>query len=83
MAKWVVLAGNYREYQQWCRRNVIHPRDALFVAESSNLGGRGRDLSTATWIRTGTFLDRRDVDEVMAMAKVMQAPPLTIDSYPD
>jgi hypothetical protein len=79
VAKWVILAGNYREFMQWCVRNQVHPKDALFVAEPANLVGR--TVHDHRWVRTGTFLDRRDAQEVMELATLLRAPEPVVDTY--
>jgi hypothetical protein len=66
--KYVVLAGNLREHQNWCADNGVRPAEALFVATSQVLYGR-RFPPTTKIIIVGTFHARNDSREIMAMVQ--------------
>jgi hypothetical protein len=58
----VVLAGNYREFQFWCRENERNPRDRnlIYASEMHRLRG----LGPIRWISYGTAYMRRDYWEM-------------------
>jgi hypothetical protein len=51
--KTVVLAGNYREFQFWCRENDRNPRDRnlVFATEPRHIRGLGK----VHVVRYGTY----------------------------
>jgi len=67
--KYVILAGNLREHQNWCSENGVRPAEALFVATSEILRGRSFPLSTTKIIIVGTFHARNDSREILAMVQ--------------
>ena len=66
--KYVVLAGNLREHQNWCGEKGVRPAEALFVATSQILQGRTFPPTTKAII-VGTFHARGDSREILGMAQ--------------
>ena len=58
-----VLAGNYKQYNEWCRRYMIPLREALFVSNVANLSSR--DVRDMEWHITGTYYARPDANEIL------------------
>jgi hypothetical protein len=58
----VVLAGNFREFQFWCRENNRNPRDRnlIYASEMHRLQGLGK----VRYITYGTWYLRRDAFEI-------------------
>jgi hypothetical protein len=58
----VVLAGNFREFQFWCRENERNPRDRnlIYASEFHRLRGLGK----VRYITYGTWYWRRDAWEI-------------------
>lgn len=72
----LVCAGNYREFEHWCRQNGTHPREhppkAIYVSEWHRIRGR-RGNPHVTY---GTFWDRRDYHEIMEALRAIESPAL-------
>jgi len=66
--KYVVLAGNLREHQNWCGEKGVRPAEALFVATSQVLYGRKFNPPTEL-VTVGTFYARNDAQEILEIAK--------------
>ena len=65
--KYVVFAGNYREFKVWQLENKVQDGEALFVADATNLSSlRGKEV---TFVRIGTFHLRKDFYTIMAYAR--------------
>ena len=63
-----VIAGNYRQYYAWCREQGISPRGGgAFYAEPMMLRGR----NDVTVVRTGTWYERDDIQEIEAILQVV------------
>ena len=58
----IVVAGNYREFLNWCFDNQIDPREALYVSEFHVL--KGMTLKASQIFRTGTFYMRDDLHQI-------------------
>lgn len=65
--RFVVLAGNIREYRNWMAYNRVQPQETLFVSNSQILMGRKFDSLTTTFVEVGTFLSRQDAHELLAV----------------
>ena len=65
--KYIVFAGNYREFRSWQLANGINGDEALFVANPANLTGlkAGEDYHL---VGIGTFHLRSDQKEIMEEA---------------
>jgi len=62
-----VIAGNYREYLDWCREQGITPHDrGVFYATPLSLRGRG-NLAV---VRTGSWRGRDDLDEIERLLRI-------------
>lgn len=59
----LVFAGNYREFEFWCRENGRHPRDRnlIYASEWYRLQG----LSDLDVVYYGTYDLRRDYFQIM------------------
>jgi hypothetical protein len=59
----VVLAGNFREFQFWCRENNRNPHDRnlIYASEMSRVRGLGA-IRVVTY---GTWVHRRDAFEML------------------
>jgi hypothetical protein len=56
-----VIAGNYKQYVDWCREQEISPRTGdAFYATPESLRGRN-EVRT---VRTGTWQERDDLREI-------------------
>lgn len=64
-----VIAGTYSQFLDWCRERGLNPRsrDLIFVLSADWLQGQ-RDLEV---VRTGTWADRRDLDEIEDMLRAV------------
>jgi len=71
--KYLVFAGNIREYKQWERERAIPYGESMFVAHSTNLHGISTENAEAlTYIIVGTFHLRPDAQEIMAAARAVR-----------
>lgn len=62
----LVLAGNYRQFEQWMKNRELSPQDRryAYVSDVNKLRGfRGAKL-----FRTGTAYVRKDYGEILEMA---------------
>lgn len=66
--KYVVLAGNMREFQIWLAENRISRNEALYVSNSQVLRARYFEPPTKVII-VGTFHARKDSQEILAMVR--------------
>jgi hypothetical protein len=66
--KYLVFAGNYRQFGLWCDDNNIAPGEALFVASRTNLLTVYGDEYIL--VRVGTFHLRPDAQDIMEEARV-------------
>lgn len=66
----VVLAGNFREFQFWCRENNRNPRDRnlIYASEMHRLRG----LGPIRWVSYGTAYMRRDFLEMREYLTYME-----------
>jgi hypothetical protein len=60
-----VLAGDYKQYQEWLRKNKLTPHEAFFADDCETT--RGMEISKI--IITGTFFERRDSLELYKIAQ--------------
>lgn len=67
--RFVVLAGNIREYRNWCAYNGINPATALFVSSIDVLQGRQFTTQTTKFVEIGTFVHRADSREVVEVLR--------------
>lgn len=73
--KYVVFAGNFREFRVWQLAFGAKNGEALFVASASNLThieGQDQDQDqchTVTFVKVGTFHLRSDAKEIMEYAR--------------
>lgn len=61
----VVIAGNFRQFVEWCRANDRKPygRDVRYAGSPASIVGmRGIEV-----VRTGTWSDRKDLEEIEAL----------------
>jgi hypothetical protein len=65
-----VIAGNMRQFEDWCRENNRHPRDPELLWVSSPEKLRGRFNLTFVWY--GLWYERRDADELREIVYYMQ-----------
>jgi hypothetical protein len=65
-----VIAGNLRQFEQWCRENGrrINDPEVLWVSSPDKL--RGRFNLEFVWY--GLWYERRDADELRGMVYYMQ-----------
>jgi hypothetical protein len=58
----LVLSGNYREFELWCREHNVNPKhpDPFVYYNDSN---KIRGLRFSSVIRDGTWYNREDIDE--------------------
>lgn len=40
MTDWIVIAGNYQQFEVWCRVHGIRPTDAVYAHSEEQLVGR-------------------------------------------
>lgn len=68
-----VIAGNIREFEEWCRQNIISKHSPLlkYVSDINDL--RGTRNPVVYWI--GTFGKRRDFQELSELHRYLTAPP--------
>ena len=66
-----MLAGSYQQFDNWCRERGLSPRNphVVYVERWDRLRGRAR-LKIE---RVGTYLDRRDWDQVLESVRVLEA----------
>jgi hypothetical protein len=57
-----VLAGNMREFQNWCRIHNISPNQARYISDLDRLRGAGSPKTMV--FRYGTWYQRRDLDTI-------------------
>lgn len=67
--RFVVLAGNIREFRNWCVYNGITPNSALFVSSLDVLQGRQFDSQSTRFVEIGTFVHRSDSKEVVEVLR--------------
>jgi len=65
--KYLVFAGNYRQFDLWREAQKIPEGEALFVASPSNLLGRKGEF---TLVKVGTFHLRPDAQEIMEAVRM-------------
>lgn len=60
----VIIAGNYRQFLNWCYENKInaHSRDVLYVSDFHSLKGLRLKKEQVHYI--GTWYERRDINEI-------------------
>lgn len=68
--KYLVFAGNYRQFGLWCDENNISPGEALFVAQRTNLLQLKGDDHHLIMVKVGTFHLRPDAQEIMEEARL-------------
>ena len=66
--KYLVFAGNYRQFSLWAEDKSIPPEEALFVDSPANLLNRYGEHFTL--VKVGTFHLRPDAEEIMEEARV-------------
>src|SRR4029079_128123 len=65
--KYLVFAGNYRQFHLWATDSTIQPGEALYVASPTNLRGiSGDDI---IMVKVGTFHLRPDSPQIMEEAR--------------
>ena len=52
----LVMAGNYRQAEDWARARGLQPRDWVYASAEGNLGG----LHFSRYAIVGTFYQRKD-----------------------
>ena len=65
-AKKVVIAGNYRQYVNWCRENNLQLRDAFYIDRIDQLFGL--ELAADDIVKVGTWYQRHDIDKLLEEA---------------
>jgi hypothetical protein len=67
--RYLVFAGNMREYYQWCSDQGIPGNTALYVSNTSTLMGmKGADDDGIEFAIVGTFQQRQDAEELIDTA---------------
>jgi hypothetical protein len=67
--KYLVFAGNYRQFKWWEEKyNTPRAGEAVYVADRSNLRNWGK--KQLTMVKVGTFHLRPDAKDIMNEAKV-------------
>lgn len=65
----IVVAGNYKQFGDWCLRNKLHPSSphVRYVGPVGDthcrLAGQGPSIKKIVY--TGTWRDRRDIGQIM------------------
>lgn len=67
--KYLVLAGNYREFRNWLMDNEVHPQDALFVNNASVLWGRKFQPEETSLTVLPSFNERADAEDILQIAR--------------
>jgi hypothetical protein len=81
MSPTAVIAGNYREFTDWCAEQQLSPRSPglLYVDSASRLRGR-RDLHVE---RVGTWQQRDDLADIEGTLRLISRRAAGTDSPPD
>lgn len=72
--KYIILAGNLKDFYLWQNANQIRGAEALYVATADVL--RGRRYPKATFITLGTFYQRPDHQEIIEVCRTVADTPL-------
>ncbi len=65
-----VLAGNYRQFREWCRDHDVPPREARYIASADVLFGTPQGVRYAV---SGDPWTRYDYETIMDVLRVRQA----------
>lgn len=68
ITKFVVFAGNLREFYDWQLEYKVRGEEALFVATPTTLVGRKFPKDTA-YVILGSFYGREDAQEALRLAR--------------
>lgn len=77
----LVLAGSYRQYEQWCWANGLNPRDRTsqrYVGDPMDCRAISSDYEVRILIH-GTFWDRRDAVELYEWASRAERTSMSFD----
>lgn len=69
----LVIAGNYRQFKEWCRENQTHPMDRYVRHIGAPYHLRGYTLDEAEVIWYGTYYDRPDLPDLQQEVHIMEA----------
>lgn len=68
--RYLVLAGTYVQFVNWCRRNDVSPMDAVYVADSQRI--RGLDPKKFVLVETGTCYQHEDYPRIREAIRVLE-----------
>ena len=75
----LVVAGNARQFADWCREHGLRERqDAIYVSSERALRGR----QGGSYVLTGTWMDRRDIREIEQSLRIVGAQLRTDEPHP-
>ena len=67
----VVIAGNSRQFHDWCKENELNPRSVIYATGAP---GRLRGISgPIKVVHVGTWMDRDDIDEINYALNIIQS----------
>lgn len=64
MRKILVITGNKKQYNLWCRENNVEPRNAVYVSSEDML--RGSHIEEWQIVKWGTWAERKDISQILS-----------------